>query len=223
MSSIPQTYLGDVYDGRVWHEFMSDSTRRFLAAPQCYLLAVNVDWFQPFTRTQYSVGAIYLTVQNLPRNERYKEENVILVGIIPGPSEPSLTTNSYLAPLVEELQQAWDTGFTVRTPSNSAITVCLALSCVSCDIPASRKVSGFLAHNATLGCNKCYKKFHSTMGNTDYSGYNRDSWVRRDCDLHRQHCREILSETTKTGIRKKESEFGVRYSVLLGLAYFDPV
>ena len=44
---------------------------------------------------------MYLTVQNLPRNIRFKEENVLLVGVIPGPSEPELAMNAYLSPLVE--------------------------------------------------------------------------------------------------------------------------
>ena len=224
MSSMPQSYLGDIYDGRVWREFTSSSAGEFLVSPQCYLLTLNVDWFQPFIHTQYSVGAIYLTVQNLPRNQRYKDENIILVGIIPGPSEPSLTMNSYLAPLVQELKQAWDTGLIVKTASNLSITIRLALSCIACDIPASRKVCGFLGHNATYGCNKCYKKFqYHVRGGMDYSGYNREEWTLRDCNLHRQHCRQILNETTKTNIRKKESEFGVRYSLLLSLPYFNPV
>lgn len=224
MKSIPQGHLGDVYDGRVWQEFASDSTQQFLDTPYCYLLTLNVDWFQPFTHTQYSVGAMYLTVQNLPRSERYKEENVILVGIIPGPSEPSLTINSYLAPLVQELQQAWNTGIAVRTPNNSVITIRLALTCVTCDIPASRKVCGFLGHNATLGCNKCYKEFVCAEGGgTDYSGYDRETWHLRNCQSHREHCREILNECTKTGIKQMESKYGVRYSILLSLPYFDPV
>ena len=39
-------------------------------------------------RGVYSTGVIYLTSLNLPRNERYKPENIILIGIIPGPKEP---------------------------------------------------------------------------------------------------------------------------------------
>ena len=35
----------------------------------------------------------------------------------------------------------------------------MALGCVSCDIPVTRKVCGFLGHNSRLGCNKCYKQF----------------------------------------------------------------
>ena len=112
----------------------------------------------------------------------------------------------------------------MKTASNSVVTIRLALSCVTCDIPASRKVCGFLGHNASLGCNKCYKRFICSVGDaTDYSGYDRHLWTLRNCELHRQHCQQTLHETTKTGMRKKESEFGVRYSVLLSLPYFDPV
>ena len=39
---------------------------------------------------EYSVGAIYLIIQNLPRSMRYKRENVILVGLIPGPKETKI-------------------------------------------------------------------------------------------------------------------------------------
>lgn len=185
---------------------------------------MNVDWFQPFSHLQYSVGAIYMTIQNLPRHLRYKEDNIILVGLIPGPSEPSLTINSYLTPLVQELKAAWETGFTVQTSSCSYITIRLALTCVSCDMPASRKVCGFLGHNAQLGCNKCLKKFPSpSRGVVDYSGFNRAEFIGRNVISHRENCRRILNECTKTKIRRKEAKFGVRYSVLLQLPYFDPV
>ena len=75
---IPDNILGNIYDGLVWKSFRND----FLSSPYCYLLSLNVDWFQPFKRTEYSVGAIYATVQNLPREKRYKEENVVLIGLV---------------------------------------------------------------------------------------------------------------------------------------------
>ena len=56
---------------------------------------------------EYSVGVMYMTVNNLPRSLRYKQENVIIVGIIPGPTEPKLTMNSFLRPLVTDLQKFW--------------------------------------------------------------------------------------------------------------------
>ena len=196
----------------------------FLTSPFCYLLTINVDWFEPFQRGVYSLGVIYLTVHNLPRNVRYEPENIILVGVMPGPKKASLNINPYLSPLVLELQQAWNEGFTVMSPHQFPITVKLALSCVACDIPASRKVSRFLGHNAALGCNKCTKVFGVKFGQpTDYSGFDRENWVLHSGTLHRQNVNEILKETTKTGIASAESKYGVRYSVLLALPYFDPV
>ena len=47
-----------------------------------------------------------MTIMNLPWSARYKPENVILVGILPGPSEPS-DINSFLDPLVNELNTFW--------------------------------------------------------------------------------------------------------------------
>ena len=68
---------------------------------------LNVDFFQPYKHIQYSLGAIYLTVLNIPRDMRHKTENVILVGLIPGPHEPSHDLNSYLEPLVQDLLRLW--------------------------------------------------------------------------------------------------------------------
>ena len=60
---MPATHLSDIYDGRVWDELKSTG---FLQAPYCYGLTLNIDWFQPFSHIEYSMGAIYLTIQNLP-------------------------------------------------------------------------------------------------------------------------------------------------------------
>ena len=74
----------------------------------------NVDWFQPFKHSLYSVSALYMVLMNLPRSERFKLENVTLVGIIPGPHESKLTINLYLQPLDAKLNLLWNDGITVR-------------------------------------------------------------------------------------------------------------
>ena len=58
---------------------------------------------------------MYLTIQNLPRSIRCKEENDIHVRVLPGPSEPRLAMNSYLSPLVEDLKRGWKNGISVTT------------------------------------------------------------------------------------------------------------
>ena len=224
-------YMCDVYDGEIWSQYND-----FLSAPYNYLLTLNVDWFSPFDHGCYSVGAIYLTIQNLPSSLRNNPDNIILVGIIPGPTEPHLTLNSYLSPMKEELLQAWSNGFEIpNIPIGNkqiSLTIRLALTCIACDIPASRKVCGFLGHRATSGCNKCYttfKQVHEDNGSiwTNYGGFDRMKWTMRTNENHRERCEQIIqafrSHGTKAALTDAESCNGLRYSVLLDLPYFDPV
>ena len=93
----------DVYGGKLWQEFMVVSGIPFLASKYNLAFMLNVDWFQPFKHRTYSVGVMYLSVLNLPRHIRFKRENIVLLGLIPGPTKPSLTINTYLTPHVSDL------------------------------------------------------------------------------------------------------------------------
>ena len=181
--------------------------------------------------TEYSVGAIYLIIQNLPRAVRYKRENIILVGLIPGPKEPKLTMNSYLKPLVEELKQLWS-GVFIPCPSHPLKQIFIrgALTCCACDIPATRKLCGFVGHNATMGCSKCNKEFLSfrsggtiNVDKRDFSGFDRENWPIRDISQHRQQAYDHLTARTKVEQQCIEKRHGVRYSCLLELPYWDPI
>ena len=45
---------------------------------------LNVDWFQTFKHlSNFSAGAIYLVILNLPRHLRFKGKNVILIELYP--------------------------------------------------------------------------------------------------------------------------------------------
>lgn len=163
-----------------------------------------------------------MTVLNLPYHCWFKRENTILLGIIPGPSEPSRDINQYLNPFVKELQEFY-AGITMNVHGiNEPQTVRCLLLGIACDMPASKKACGFLSHSALFGCSKCYKEFSGGVGQKDYSGFNRDSWTLRTNAEHCQHVREIQDATTVTLHNALESKSGCRYSVLLELSYFDP-
>ena len=91
--------LSDIYDGRVWQQFMVVNGIPFLSLPYNFTFSLNVDWFQPYNHTKHSVGVLYLAVQNLPRRDRFLAENIVIVGVIPGPREPSKHITSFLNPL----------------------------------------------------------------------------------------------------------------------------
>lgn len=118
------------------------------------------------------MGAIYVTIMNLPLSVRSKQENTVLVRLIPGPHEPRHDINSFLDPFVTDLKKYWDGVELNVAPLRCRKVICCALLCVACDVPAGRKVCGFLSHNAQLGCSRCFKRFSVTVGAMNYSGFD---------------------------------------------------
>jgi hypothetical protein len=127
-----------VYDGKLWKDFMEIDGKDFLNAPRNYGLMLNFDFFQPMKhRKDYSVGVLYLVLLNLPRSERFKWENVIVIRIIPNMEKEPKLLNEFLKPAISEFQGLWN-GLHLK---NSLCTIPLkfraALICTSSDIPAS--------------------------------------------------------------------------------------
>ena len=217
--------LSDIYDGQVWKDFLQHAGKAFLESPFTFGLMMNIDWFQPYSHTVASVGVIYLTLMNLPRSIRFKLENIVIVGIIPGPSKPHHNINSYLDPLVNELLQLWrGEKFQICTPNGIVEqTVRCALLCVCCDLPAGRKVCGFLSFTAKFGCSRCMKEFSGSFGDRNYAGFDRSNWPVRSLSQHKDNVKKLKKCRTKKELKDSESLLGCRYSVLLDLPYFNPV
>ena len=189
-----------MYDGAVWNEFQNVFQMTTMIG-----LMLNIDWFQPFSHTVCSVGVMYLTVMNLPRHIRTKRENIILVGIIPGPDEPKHDINTFLKPLVQELKLFWN-GHYMKLAMQSGIQekmVKCAFLCISCDLPAVRKTCGFLSHSAALGCSKCMKKFPGTVGSMNYSGFNRSEWPKINNETRRANVKIV--EQNQPGRKRNQN------------------
>lgn len=93
----------DIYDGQIWKDNMVIDSCPFLSQPNNLGLSLNVDWFQPFQHSSYSVGVVYIVILNLPREAKYLPRNVIVVGVISGPKEPKKSIYTLLEPLVKDL------------------------------------------------------------------------------------------------------------------------
>ncbi|KAG1442639.1 hypothetical protein G6F56_010981 [Rhizopus delemar] len=180
-----QDTMYDIHDGQLWSEFKDKDGHIFTEKERSLLFTLNVDWFQSSKQTTYSVGAGYLTINNLPRHLRYRKENIILVCLMSGPTEPDTTQiHNYLQVMVDELNELYYDEFYRCTFKSPAVPVQIrsALFLVACDIPASRKVSGFTSFNATIPCNKCssaYPARANTSLQRNYASTLRhcDRWV----------------------------------------------
>ena len=116
----------------------------------------------------------YLAILNLPRSERFKWENIIIVGVVPLLGKKPKDLKEFLEPAVDELKALWK-GIKIKVIlSIIALTFRVAVLCVSSDVPATRKICGFKGHSAQLGCLRYLKKFLGGFREErDYSGFNR--------------------------------------------------
>ncbi|EUC56296.1 transposase family Tnp2 protein, partial [Rhizoctonia solani AG-3 Rhs1AP] len=92
--------------GNVKDQSPMNPSIRFSSLPFGTSFTLSTDWFQPTREGNYSVGACYISLNNLPRHLRFLRENICLVLIMPGPKEPSdYALDQMLAPLIQELLQ----------------------------------------------------------------------------------------------------------------------
>ena len=225
---LPDGVMGDVYEGRVWKEWLP----WFKEVEGCRSLAfgLNCDWFQPFKSSQYSAGAVYMIILNLPREIRYRSENVILVGMLPKTSEHTVSTLAFTEPIVDELLQLWS-GVVI----NGIITKA-ALICVTCDLPAGRSFCGFTACTSKAGCTRCKVDIYTNLagplenrpgpeGKTTFfkDGGAQLNQERRDMDTHpiRRNAQDWKNSTSKAARDRKAQESGCRWSPMLRLPYIE--
>ena len=194
--------MSDIYDGEIWKTFPSSlntpNAARFFepeTADRHLGIMINLDWFQPFKSAVYSCGAIYGVICNLPRDIRFKRENMLTLALLPGPNEVKLDKiNHYLAPIIDELLELWD-GFNLPTAGKN---VRLAVICCSNDIPAARKLCGHAS--ALAGCHRCYKRANREEGRkSNFSGFeDMDDWfVMKDPVEHRRNAMIWKHQLTK--------------------------
>ena len=197
--------MSDVYDGKLWKDFLQFQGTSFLEAKNSIAFMLNIDWFQPFKHHTYSIGVVYLAIMNLPRAVRFKRENIIVVALIPGPTEPSKNINTYLNPLVSELRTLWN-GVSFDTCDCGTQMIRCALLCIGCDLPAGRKVCGFLSYSANLGCSRCYCNFGTgVFGKHNYSGFDRANWIIRTNLKHRDDVESIVTCSSKSARQQRVS------------------
>jgi hypothetical protein len=132
-----------------------------------------------------------------------------------------------LKPMVDELQ------YLQRGVKLSQCTVRAILLCVSCDLPAGRKVCGFKSSNCC--CSKCTFQFRhadshrlnknqtGTVWEYFCDGYDYQNWAPRSNEEVRRRSMQYLSCTNATQQTNFVSRHDVRYSVLCELDYFNPV
>ena len=219
--------MRDIFHGEMLRDFKGHDRKHFGSEEDegRYVFSLGVDFFNPLSNKQagkkVSVGIISLICLNLPPDLRYKSEHMCLVGIIPGPHEPPLTTlNHYLTPLVDDFLDFWDPGvrFSRTGGHNHGRLVRCAIVCVVCDLPAARKTSGFGPSSHSHFCAVC----HCTRQNQGYNDINYHAWRKRTKEECLASAKAFDNAQTKSEQDAAFASSGVKWSELLRLPYFDP-
>jgi hypothetical protein len=117
-------------------------------------LGLSSDGFGPFKHCTKTAWPIILFNYNLPPKEQFLKQNIIRIGVIPGPKKPC-DFDSFLWPLVQELLQ-----LAIDVSAFDAIIKTLFLLhayliIVSGDIPAVLMIMRMKGHNAIFSCHMC--------------------------------------------------------------------
>lgn len=218
--------MSDIWDATILRELKGADGKPFMDGPVNegrLVFSLNMDGFNPLQNKHagknISTGGMYMVCLNLPPALRYKVENMFLVGVIPGPSGPSLhQINHILRPLVTDLLDLWHQGvYLTRTslcPNGRHVRV--ALGPLVCDLPAARQMAGFGSPGSTNFCSECMQTLE------DINNLDSASWERRNISDHRIFAELWKRASTPEERNARFDEAGVRWSELLRLPYWDP-
>lgn len=141
-----------------------------------------------------------------------------MVGIAPGPREPSLEQmNWILKPLATELQVLWSHGVLLsRTHEyKNGQLIRAALLVFVADIPSLRQCLGFPSATAMYFCSFCL------LTKRDIYNFDKGTWPPRTWCQHRRWACEARDAKTVKERKKIFKTHGVRYSVLIELDYWN--
>lgn len=216
----------DIWEAPIVREFLGPDGKLFMDRPgneSRLMFSLNMDGFNPFFNKEagkkVSTCAIYLVCLNLPPSLRYKIENMFLVGIIPGPNEPSQhQINHLLRPLVDVLLKLWYRGLylsaTVAHPRGRLVRG--AVVPLVCDLPAIRLMSGFAHHKSHNFCSFCKLQLE------DIENFKCDTWEPRTWEEHKIIAKKWLNASSEDKRSEIYDMYGIRWSELIRLPYWDP-
>lgn len=212
----------DIHQSRLWKEFRGPDGKKFTATSGNLVFGMFVDGINPFGNKQSghhdSITFVVLVCLNLPISVRHRPENVFLVGIVPGPREPSLEQmNWVLRPIVTQLQKLWEPGLLLsRTHRYSGGRLIFgALLPFIADILALRRSLGFPSATATNFCSYCLLK------KGEIKNFDQSDWPSRNCAQHKKWAHQARDAKTVKERKRIFETHGVRYSVLNDLHYWN--
>jgi hypothetical protein len=158
--------MTDIWNGNLVKHLRSKTVEAgapILTRKEDIALMLSSDGSKVFkTRSAFHIWPIILTIANVPPKDRVKRENQILVGLVPGPGQPTCM-DTFLRPLINELKalekgiSAWN-GFQLQEVNQRAYLIT-----VGADTKGRELLMGTTGINSYNYCFYCKARgVHST-------------------------------------------------------------
>ena len=132
-----------VGDRRLPHNYFSD--HRDIA------LGFATDGFAPFKRRKHTAWILLVFNYNLPPEQHFQKDNILCIGIIPGPKKP-WNADSFIHPLVRELLELAIGVSTYDALSSRLFALHAYVITAFGDIPAVSMLMHMKGHNSRCPC-----------------------------------------------------------------------
>ncbi|KAG8939771.1 hypothetical protein FRC04_005977 [Tulasnella sp. 424] len=214
----------DLWDSEFFSNFLGPDNLPFFNGATRLAFALAIDWFNPYrnmeAKKKWSIGAIYLICLNLPPHHRFRTENVFLVGVIPGPREPSLEqVNHFIAPIISAFQTLWDPGLWVPAtslhPDGRLVRAIIAL--LIADLLGARHMAGFTFPGHRLFCSYCM------LPRDRMDDFDIQLWPTHSTQQTRKFSQRWLAASSREDRDRLTETYGIRWSALNDLPYWDPL
>ncbi|MBW0562311.1 hypothetical protein O181_102026 [Austropuccinia psidii MF-1] len=211
----------DIWDRLVWRRFTG--TRNIhdpplMSIPSALAFFIYVYWLNAHGKSTRwaSIGPIMLICFNLPPSEKLKPENFYVSGIIPGPKEPTaLQLNYLLMPLIKELKELWK-GYNFFTHLNRSFMILYLCfhSHGHCRCGFHVQAYWIYFHSGNHFCNFC------TIHKAQIEEIGLQFHYMRSYQNHKSTIAKCLWASPRQR-QAVFSEYGVQYSILEDLPYWD--
>lgn len=218
----------DIFDGKDYQTLCGapitvnntplESGRLYFKDPRDIALGLSTDGFGIFTRGQATAWPLILFNYNLPPETRFHTDNIIPLGIIPGPNKPAIP-DSFLIPLLEELYQLARGVHAYDALSKSQFYLCAFLIIIFGDLPAISMLMKMKGVNGLSPCRACTIKAIPIPGDTNHTHYvplstNLAGLGRCHEELMRQ-AKEVDQAATKAAAEDLAKKYGIKGTPIL--------
>ena len=218
----------DIFDGKEYQTLCKTpitvndtplkSGVRYFEDPRDVALGLSTDGFGIFTHGQATAWPLILFNYNLPPETRFHIDNIIPLGVIPGPNKPAVP-DSFLIPLLEELYQFAKGVKAYDGISRSIFYLHAFLLIIFGDFPAISMLMKMKGVNGLSPCRTCTIKALPIPGDTNRTHYvplstNLAGLSRCHEELMRQ-AKEVDQAPTQAAADRLAKEYGIKGTPIL--------